>query len=232
MDELKQLVDDDRFAKHLGIEILEHAHGRARARMALQDHHLNSAGMLHGGAIFALADAVLSAASNSHGTLAVAINVSMSYFQAMKSGTLTAVAEEVSLNSKLATYLIPVHDDKGNKIALFQGTVYRKKESLHARRTCAPGSSGASETRQSLQLLWRAEVLSACSHAATSRADVLSALHKFDEVGHARLHCAFFYHETQVLFVSRMGHRGLGHCFLLRRSSCWIQATEDAWRAA
>ena len=130
MDDLKRFIENDRFAKHLGIEMLEYSQGRAKARMTIRDHHLNSAGMLHGGAIFALADAVFSAASNSHGTLAVAINVSISYFKAVNSGVLIASAEEVSFNPRLATYLIPVEDDKGNKIALFQGTVYRKKESL------------------------------------------------------------------------------------------------------
>ncbi len=130
MDAVKRFVDNDRLAKHLGIEMLEHAKGGARARMEIRDHHLNSAGMLHGGAIFALADAVFSAASNSHGTLAVAINVSISYFKAVREGTVTAAAEEVSLNPKLATYLIPVRDAEGSTIALFQGTVYRKREAL------------------------------------------------------------------------------------------------------
>jgi acyl-CoA thioesterase len=130
MDELKQFVENDRFAKHLGIEMLEAGTGRAKARMVIANHHLNSAGMLHGGSIFALADAVFSAASNSHGTLAVAINVSISYFKAVSGGTLFAEAEEVSINPKLATYLIPVHDNAGNKIALFQGTVYRKKDAI------------------------------------------------------------------------------------------------------
>jgi acyl-CoA thioesterase len=45
-------------------------------------------------------------------------------------GTLTAGAEEVSINPRLATYLITVNDEAGNKIALFQGTVYRKKDSI------------------------------------------------------------------------------------------------------
>jgi len=40
------------------------------------------------------------------------------------------LAEEVSLHPKLATYLVSVQDDRGNRIALFQGTVYRKKEKL------------------------------------------------------------------------------------------------------
>jgi acyl-CoA thioesterase len=130
MEDLKKFVANDHFARHLGIEVLEYSEGKARARMEIRSHHLNSAGTLHGGAIFSLADAVFSVASNSHGTLAVAINVSISYFKAVKSGTLMAEAEEVSLNPKLATYLIRVEDEKGNAIALFQGTVYRKREKL------------------------------------------------------------------------------------------------------
>lgn len=130
MDVVKKFVENDRFAKHLDVEMLEYSPGKAKARMAIRDHHLNSAGTVHGGAIFSLADAVFSVASNSHGTLAMAINVSIFFFKAVKSGTLTASAEEVDCNPRLATYLISVEDQEGNRIALFQGTVYRKKETL------------------------------------------------------------------------------------------------------
>ena len=130
MNDLKKFVEKDHFARHLGIEMIEYKAGTAKARMELKHHHLNSAGTIHGGAIFSLADAVFAVASNSHGTLALAINVSISFFKAVKIGTLTASAEEVSINPKLATYLITVTDETGNKIALFQGTVYRKKESI------------------------------------------------------------------------------------------------------
>lgn len=130
MDTLKKFVQKDHFAAHLGVEMLEYGDGRARAKMTLQKHHLNSAGMTHGGAIFSLADAVFSAASNSHGTLAVAINVSISFFKAVKEGDLFAEGREVSRNPKLATYIIDVTDGQGQAIALFQGTVYRKKDSI------------------------------------------------------------------------------------------------------
>jgi acyl-CoA thioesterase len=130
MDDLKRFVDNDRFAKYLGIEMLEQAQGKAKGRLEIRDHHLNSAGTVHGAAIFALADAVFSAASNSRGTIAMAINVSISYFKAVSSGILTASAEEVSLKAKLATYLIAVNDENGDAIALFQGTVYRRMEGL------------------------------------------------------------------------------------------------------
>jgi len=130
MDILKKFVHKDHFAHHIGVEMLEYDRGRARARMTIGKQHLNSAGTVHGGAIFSLADAVFSVASNSHGTLAMAINVSISFFKAVTTGTLTAEAEEVSLNPKLATYLITVKDENGSRIALFQGTVYRKKDTL------------------------------------------------------------------------------------------------------
>jgi len=130
MDTLKKFVQQDHFARYLGVEMLEYGGGKARARMKIGDHHLNSAGTVHGGAIFSLADAVFSIASNSHGTLALAINVSISFFKAVNSGTLFAEAEEVSLNPRLATYLITVMDEAGGKIALFHGTVYRKKNSI------------------------------------------------------------------------------------------------------
>ena len=130
MDILSKFVERDTYAKHLGIEITAFSEGRAEAKMEIHDYHLNSAGTVHGGAIFSLADAVFAVASNSHGTAAVAINVSISCFKALSSGTLYAEAEEVSLNPKLATYLIPIKDGHGNQIALFQGTVYRKKNSI------------------------------------------------------------------------------------------------------
>lgn len=130
MQEIERFIAKDFFAQHLGIEVLEYSAGKARAKMEITSHHLNSAGILHGGATFALADTVFAVASNSHGTLAVAINASISYLKAVKGGTIFAEAEEVSLNHKLATYLITVKDDRDETIALFQGTVFRKKESL------------------------------------------------------------------------------------------------------
>jgi acyl-CoA thioesterase len=130
MDDLEKFVRNDRFAKHLGVEMLEYGGGRARARMAVAAHHLNSAGTVHGGAVFSLADAAFSAASNSRGSLALAINVSISFFKAVRDGVLIAEAREAAFNPRLATYLIDVTDEDGNTVALFQGTVYRKKDSI------------------------------------------------------------------------------------------------------
>lgn len=130
MEEMERFFNADSFARYLGIELLEVSEGKARAKLPLKPHHLNSMGTVHGGVIFSLADAVFAVASNSHGTVSVAINVSISYFKARTTGTLIASADEVSINPRLATYLITVADENGGPVALFNGTVYRKKEKL------------------------------------------------------------------------------------------------------
>ena len=127
---IERFIKNDRFAGMIGVEVVEHGLGTAKARLELREEHLNSAGTAHGGLIFSLADAVFSVASNSHGTLAMAINVSISFFKAVREGTLTADGREISFNPKLATYLIEVRDETGDLVASFQGTVYRKRDRL------------------------------------------------------------------------------------------------------
>ena len=126
MDSMESFIDQDRYARYLGVEICQWGEGTARAKLVLKDHHLNSVNTVHGGVVFSLADSAFSVASNSHGTVAVAIQVCISYFQAVSGGTLYAEAREVSRNPKLATYMIEVTDDSGSLLGVFQGTVYRK----------------------------------------------------------------------------------------------------------
>jgi len=131
MEAIRQFIaENDRFAKHAGIELLEVAAGTASARMKITRQHLNGVNIVHGGAIFTLADLTFAAASNSHGSVAVAINVSIAYIKAVGEGTLFAKAREVSRNPKLALYLVDITDDDGGLVATFQGMVYRKKEKL------------------------------------------------------------------------------------------------------
>ncbi|HVN81424.1 MAG TPA: PaaI family thioesterase [Terriglobia bacterium] len=128
MNGVLRLLEKDRYAKLTGIELVEVAEGRAKARLKISDQHLNGVGIAHGGAIFTLADFVFAAASNSHETIAVAINVSISYLKAVFMGTLVAEAQEVAINPKLASYSVQVRDESGDLVAIFQGMAYRKKD--------------------------------------------------------------------------------------------------------
>lgn len=128
MANMQEFLQGDKFAHFINVEMLEAANGSATGRLVLEEHHLNSHNTAHGGVIFALADAVFAAASNSHGVAAVAINVNISYLKAVSSGVLTAQAREISLNPTLATYEVQVSADSGVLVATFQGMVYRKKQ--------------------------------------------------------------------------------------------------------
>ncbi|MBW2247887.1 MAG: PaaI family thioesterase [Deltaproteobacteria bacterium] len=130
MEAVKNFFKNDRFAEHVGIELLEVSEGRAKAKMEIKEHHLNGIDIAHGGAIFSLADLAFAVASNSHKTIALGINASISYLKAAASGTLIAEAKEVSLNPKLATYEVRVTDETDDIIAIFLGTVYRKKDKI------------------------------------------------------------------------------------------------------
>jgi len=132
MEDVKRCLGRDRFASHCNIELVSVETGRARAKMVLKDYHLNGVGIAQGGAIFTLADFAFAAASNSYGTVAVAVNVSISFLKAVSSGTVYAEAREVARSSKLGSYTIEVRDEQNELVALFQGMAYRKKERLPA----------------------------------------------------------------------------------------------------
>jgi acyl-CoA thioesterase len=128
MENAKQTLERDRFAALCGIELLSISAGQARARMTLRPDHLNGLGSVQGGAIFTLADFAFAAASNSHGPVAVGVNVSISFMKAAQTGTLWAEAREVAKTFKLGSYTVEVKDDAGDLVALFQGLAYHKSE--------------------------------------------------------------------------------------------------------
>jgi acyl-CoA thioesterase len=130
MEDIKRCLKNDRFAALANVELLTVSPGHATTKMVLHPHHLNGLGSVQGGAIFTLADFAFAAASNSHGTVAVAINVSITFMKAGQTGTLWAEAREVSRNFKLGSYPVEVKDDQGEMVALFQGLAYRKSEKI------------------------------------------------------------------------------------------------------
>ena len=130
-DTIKKFFKGDRLAEYLGIELVDVSEGGAVSRMEVRDEHMNGIGTVHGGAIFTLADFTFAVAANSHGRVTVAINVSISFMKAATSGTLTAVAKEVSLNPRIASYTVNVCDDEGDLVAIFQGMAYRKKDKIN-----------------------------------------------------------------------------------------------------
>lgn len=130
MSELRSFFGGDRFAARNGIELLELEEGRALARLAVSGEHLNSAGVVQGGAIFTLADFAFAAASNSRGKVALAIEAHVTFLRAVREGVLLAEAREESGSRRLSTCTVRVTDEGGELVALFTGTAYRKDDPL------------------------------------------------------------------------------------------------------
>jgi acyl-CoA thioesterase len=128
---LRRFFRRDRFAAGAGIRLVECGPGRAVARMTLRARHMNGVDVAQGGAVFTLADFVFAVACNSHGLVTLAIDVSISFLSATARGTLTATAVEVSRSSRLSRVEVEVRDAGGITVALFHGTAYVTRDSIH-----------------------------------------------------------------------------------------------------
>jgi acyl-CoA thioesterase len=125
-EELIRNVKNDRFAKHMGIKLVEVHEGYAVTELTLNENHLNGVNRVHGGVIFTLADYAFAAACNSVGYTTTGINVSITYFKTPVGNTIRAVATEVSSQNRICGYRVDVLDEDGSLIASFNGLGYRK----------------------------------------------------------------------------------------------------------
>lgn len=117
----------DPLAGYLGINLSEIGEGYATASMEVKPELLNPVGITHGGAIFALADVVFGAAANSHGPLALALDIHISYIKATRAGEmLRATARVENLTTRTGLYRMEVVDGSGQMVATAEGRVIRK----------------------------------------------------------------------------------------------------------
>ncbi len=141
MDELKPnataeqigrwMEQNDRFARMLGVELEEVGEGHAKASLEVTGDMLNALGIIQGGATFTLADFAFAVASNSHATVAVSLSAQITYTAPGQLGErLTASAREITKTRSTGLYQVEVHNSEGQLIALFTGTVYRRKDGL------------------------------------------------------------------------------------------------------
>lgn len=115
------------FARKFGIELTALEPGCSRVEMVFSEDMENIFGMAHGGAVFALIDTAFETACNSHGTMAVALSVTVNYLAAPAPGAkLIAEARELKRTRKTGSYDIRVTQQDGELIAVCQALAYRK----------------------------------------------------------------------------------------------------------
>jgi acyl-CoA thioesterase len=120
-------VESEPFAQRFGIKLLELDEGYSKVEMKFTSDMENFLGTAHGGALFALIDEAFETASNSHGTMAVALNLNITYISSPPlESRLIAEAREYSRTQRTAVYDIKLFDDRNNLIASCEALVYRK----------------------------------------------------------------------------------------------------------
>ena len=124
-------VEKEPFAKKFGLRLVDLDQGYSKVEMDFTPDMENLFGMAHGGALFALMDEAFETASNSHGTMAVALNMNVTYISPPSPGAkLVAEAKEFNRTNKTAVYDIKVSDERDNLIASCQALVYRMGKPL------------------------------------------------------------------------------------------------------
>jgi acyl-CoA thioesterase len=127
---LKQIKQEP-FGQKFGLKLIDVQAGYAKVEMRFTQDLENMFAMAHGGAIFSLIDAAFEVASNSHGTMAVALNMNINYLAPPAKGALlTAEAKELNRTKKTAVYDIRATDDSGKLLASCQALVYRLEKPL------------------------------------------------------------------------------------------------------
>ncbi len=124
-------IKNEPFGKIFGLTLVDVQEGYAKVEMVFTGDMENMFGMAHGGAIFSLMDAAFEVASNSHGTMAVALNMNINYLASPAKGAkLTAEAREINKTKRTAAYDIRATDDSGKLLASCQSLVYRLDKPL------------------------------------------------------------------------------------------------------
>lgn len=130
-EKLIERTRQEPYARLLCMEVKKIGKGYSLVEMRFTRDMENIFGMAHGGAIYSLLDEAFQTAGNSEGTLAVALNVSVTYINSPEPGDLLrAEAREVCLTRKTATYTITVTDENDKIIATCQALAYRKGSPL------------------------------------------------------------------------------------------------------
>ena len=125
---INDYIQKDAFSNFLGATVTIIKPGHSRVSLVVKDNMTNFHGTTHGGIIFSISDMAFAAACNSHGKVAVALNVDICFLNPSYPGDhLVAEAKEDHKGRRTALYtIVVVNKNTGEIIAKSQDQAYRK----------------------------------------------------------------------------------------------------------
>ena len=124
---IKNAVKRETFAQALNMKLIELEDGHSVVEMIYTPENMNNMyDRAHGGALFGLIDEAFETAGQTKGTIAVALNVNVTYVTSPKPGSrLRAEANRVSETQKTESFDIKITDQDGNIITTCQALAYQ-----------------------------------------------------------------------------------------------------------
>ena len=122
-----QAVASEPFAQQLKLQLVALDDGFSVVEMDYVPHTMdNIYGRAHGGAVYALIDEAFETAGQTDGTIAVALNVNVTYVSSPQPGSrLRAEAQRFSQTKQTAGFNIQVKDQEGRLIATCQAVAFQ-----------------------------------------------------------------------------------------------------------
>ena len=126
-DAIFRAVEREPFSQQLNMQLVTLEDGHSVVEMTYSPEAMdNIYDRAHGGAIFGLIDEAFETACQTDGTIAVALNVNVTYISSPEAGKrLRATAKEISRTKRTANYEIRVTELDGRLIATCQALAYR-----------------------------------------------------------------------------------------------------------
>ena len=131
---VRKRFEKDKYSKYLGIVLDELTDGTIQMHMRLRKDMNNWFDRLHGGAIYALADAAFSVLGNNSNNLAVALECSITYHASPEPETILIVkGGTLSVTRRTGSYLFKIYMEKDKArmlVATMKSVSYRTGEPI------------------------------------------------------------------------------------------------------
>lgn len=126
-----KVLEDDLFAKFLGLEVLELENKFCRARIPFKKELINYYGFTHGGALYSMADIIAGTVANMSGKLCSTVEGNMNYLErAISKDYIYVEAKRVRGGNHLIVIKVKVKNDEGKLLDDGSFTFYRSDKDL------------------------------------------------------------------------------------------------------
>lgn len=117
---IREKFESNHFPRSLGIELDSIEHGRARLSLEVGQHHLQLAGVMHGGAIATLIDTAVAFAivgASNPGARFTTIEMKVNYLRPIREGRVVADARLIRDGRRIVVSECDLYDSEGRLAA-------------------------------------------------------------------------------------------------------------------